>query len=210
MENWISQTTVLKLIAVFFVLIVVFRRSKIGKTQWILSIVVLAVTSVLHYFKSDYHGILFLISGAVAAFIFTFPLYKLRHINNADLIASCTVGGIIGPAGYSTAFLIAFMLFALQHLLKANYSLMSGRFTYFTSFYGPDLANRDDTSVPEESTTGPILYRGRRKVPLIGYSGQNKNKDQEDPDVQQIDNILPWRGKLALATVTSLMIGIPL
>jgi hypothetical protein len=32
----------------------------------------------------------------------------------------------------------------------------------------------------------------------------------EDPDVQQVDNILPWRGKLALATVASLMIGIPL
>ncbi|MCK4236231.1 MAG: hypothetical protein KAX38_03865 [Candidatus Krumholzibacteria bacterium] len=201
--------TILKLFTVLFIVTAALDKSRDGKATWIFALALIVASAAIHHFRDGFNGFLFFISGVTAAFVLTFVLYRLKHITLTELVISCAIGGILGPAGYSIAFIIAFSLLTIQHLLKADKLPLSNRL-FFNNVNGRSSSLiRDEKSALAEIEAKKILRNDDNGFERYGCPDIRPGPGSEDADGCPCREMLPWRAKMALAVIAVLMIGIP-
>jgi hypothetical protein len=207
MEGWISTVSALRLLAVFFILAAAFSRS--SKLALIIALSVIASAVVMHLATEGFSGLSFSLFGAAAATLFTLPLYGLKRIDITELVISCAAGTILGPMGCFTALLIAFILYAVQRLSRANISSVLDRFISSKSISDPGFLIEDEKSALAEIEAKKILRSdcGDPVWPSLPCTCTRDNTGSLEE--QRLENILPWRINMALTTLAALMIGFP-
>ncbi len=209
MEDWSSQHTILRLVAVLFIMITAFDRSKEGKILKFLALPVIVAAVVLHYLGEGFDGLRFSLLGMITTTALTLPLYMLKRVTRTELAIACAFGGILGFAGSSMAFLIAFVLLAIQHLLEADSVPVSDNIISVSTTSGAGFLTKDEKSALAEIEARKILRSDSTQFKNLNF----ENKDTDDVPSHKSGHrhvdILPWRVKLALAALTILLLGVP-
>jgi hypothetical protein len=203
------MTTTIKLTAAIYILLIAMRRIPKTKPAWLITAAVCMVVTSAHMYVHGLPGLFMSISGAAVSILLSIPLYRQNRISRSELIPSLAVGCILGPVGYSVAYLIAFTLFAVQYWLKAEKFIAGDRRLRTASPGGPDIIAADEKSA---------LARIEARKILHGDNAQNAGDDLPRDRLEDYiyrhyphrqENTFPWGAKLAVASLVVLMMGVP-
>lgn len=208
MSGWISGSSVLRLITVFLVFSAALNRSKRLNIQLPINASVIAVTLLLYGVTEGLHGIVICLSGAGAAALLALPLYRLGWMGRADIFTTCVIGILVGPVGFTLSYGIAIGFVVAQHALNARTTNMTERLFSSSPFY--PLAPYHATIRPSlvEMESHRMLDDDSREGITFGDSGTPRGRGATISITPARNEILPWPGKIALATIAVLMLGI--
>jgi hypothetical protein len=209
MPVWISGNVILKLMTVFLILSAVLNRSRRLKLQWIINMSVMAATLIVYGISDGHHSFVMSLIGAATAAALSLPLHHLRWMTRIDILTTCIIGMHVGPVGFAFAFGIALCFVIIQHALKAHTTFMTVCPFPINPFY--PLAHLRGTIRPSlvEMESQRMLRDDRKEGITIADTGADREGRSPISLPQERDEILPWSGKIALATLAVLMLGIP-
>lgn len=209
MPVWISGNAILRLMTVFLILSAVLNRSKRKKLQWIINISMLAAALIVYGTSDNHHDLVMSLIGAATAAALALPLHHLKWMTRIDLLTTCIIGMHVGPAGFAFAFGIALCFVIVQHALKAHTTFMTGSPFPMSPFY--PLVHLRGTIRPSlvEMESQRMLKDDRKEGITFVDSGADCREGSPISLPPARDEILPWVGKIALATLAVLMLGIP-
>ena len=164
---------------------------------------------VLHYLGEGFDGLRFSLLGMIAATALTVPLYMLKRVTRTEFAISCAFGGILGFVGSSIAFLIAYMLLAIQHFLEADSVFVSDHIIPVSMTSGAEFLTKDEKSALAEIEARKILRSDSKQFKNLNFENKNTDDVPSHKRGHRHVDILPWRVKLALAALTILMFGVP-
>ncbi|HUV36906.1 MAG TPA: hypothetical protein VMX58_08210 [Patescibacteria group bacterium] len=208
MSVWISDSSVLRLITVFLVFSAVINRSKRPNLQGIINAVAIAVTLPLYSVTEGMNGIVIGLSGAGTAALLALPLHRLGWMKRADIFTTCVIGTAVGPINFALAYCIATGFVLVQHVLKARTTFMTESlfqgmpFYPLTPYHGiirPSLVEMESHRMLDDDSRDGAPF-GEPGVPHGGHATISITPAQSE--------ILPWPGKIALAVIAVLMLGI--
>ncbi len=201
---------ILRLMTVFLILSAVLNSSRRLKLQWIINISVMAATLIVCGISVGHHGIIMNLIGAATAAALALPLHHLRWMTRIDLLTTCVIGMHVGPAGFALAFGIALCFVIVQHALKARTSFITGRPFPINPFY--PLVHLRGSIRPSlvEMESQRMLRDDKKEGITFTDAGADRGESSPISLPTAHNEILPWSGKIALATLAVLMLGIPL
>ena len=156
-----------------------------------------------------FDGLRFSLLGMIAATALTVPLYMLKRVTRTEFAISCAFGGILGFVGSSIAFLIAYMLLAIQHFLEADSVFVSDHIIPVSTTSGAEFLTKDEKSALAEIEARKILRSDSKQFKNLNFENKNTDDVPSHKRGHRHVDILPWRVKLALAALTILMFGVP-
>jgi hypothetical protein len=209
MTGWISEAAVIRLLMVFVLFSAVINRSRKPKLQWIVNISVVAVTLTLYAVSSGHHGVLIGLAGTASALVLCIPLHRFGWMKRIDIGTTCVIGMHVGPAGLMYAYGIALGLALVQHCLKARTTSLieygGARSPFyppviFRGIMGPSLVEIESQRMIEDEQTERIAH---------GWYYYRQGTSNYKFFIPTREEVLPWSGKIALATLAVCMFGIP-
>jgi len=209
MEEWSSQQAVLRLIAAFFILVTAFDWSREGRIIKFLAFPVIVAAAVFHYRCTGFDGLRISLLGMITATALTVPLYMLKRVTRTELAISCAFGGILGFVGSSIAFLIAYILLAIQHFLEADSVFVSDHIIPVSTTSGAEFLTKDEKSALAEIEARKILRSDSKQFKNLNFENKYTDDVPSHKSGHRHVDILPWRVKLALAALTILLFGVP-
>ncbi|UCF06454.1 MAG: hypothetical protein JSV33_05345 [bacterium] len=209
MEELVIERLILRVIASLFILAGIIIRPHERKRLWGIIVPVYIITTTFHMLCSGIMGFVLCIAGGGAAFILTYGLYHAKRITETELLISIVIGTILGPVGYAVAFAIACILLAAQYILRAEAAPAMHFFPNAQSSQDCRILCRNEKPTLAEIEAGRILSEDNMDLmnPIRSHDRtyQEGSVYEGDPDW----GLLPWRAKLALASLAVLLIGIP-
>jgi hypothetical protein len=210
MEGWATDTTMLRFLTVAFIAAAAIDRSKIAKSKSILALSAFATSIGWHTSASGADGLLYALFGVAVAFLASYPLMRLKRISKEDLMISLALGSMLGFACSAMVFLVAYIFFLIQAILRADYVLVTEGVIDTTTRSSSDLFVLDEKSALAEIEALKILRSEgidfEKHCLLTAYRGDVMGISP----AQRYVNILPWPAKLAFGTLAVLMYGFPL
>jgi hypothetical protein len=210
MEGWATDTIMLRLLTVAFIVAAAIDRSKISRFKSILALSAFATSIGWHTSASGAEGLLYSFSGVGVALIASYPLMRLKKISKDDLMISLALGSMLGLSCSAMVFLIAYAFLSMQALLRADYVLITEGVIDMSSQNNTDLFLLDEKSALAEIEALKILRSEgidfEKHYLLTAY---REDVTGVSPTRRYV-NILPWPAKLAFGTLAVLMYGFPI
>ena len=211
MEGLVSPRTVIHILASIFILASIIIRPDREKHIWGLTVPLYGAAFVLHVLIGGFSGFALALTGAGTAFMLTYGLYHIKHITETELLISVTAGAFLGPAGFAIAYVVAFLMFAFQYIMRAEVVPTAHYFIDTLSSRGTNLLSRDERSALAEIEAQKMLRKD--DLDFMNLKRQNYNRSPEHGGdcfgAPCSWPLFPWRAKLAFAVLTVLMIGLP-
>lgn len=208
MLGWISENSVLRLITVFLVFSAALNRSKRSNIQLIINASVIAVALPLYSVTEGFYGIVTGLSGAATATLLALPLYRFGWMGRMDIFTTCVIGILVGPAGFALSYGIATGFVVAQHALKARTTNMTEHLFSSSPFYPPARYHGTSRPLLIEMESHRMLDDDSREGITFGEFAPSHRWGATISIAPACNEVLPWPGKIALATIAVLMLGI--
>jgi len=166
----------------------------------------LIIAPIAFYVADGIDGLVYSLAGAGAALLLTGPLTFFNVISGSELIVSVALGGTLGTIQYVVVFCIATALVSVQRFLKVESAYAGDALVSPSPTYGSALLAVDEKSALVEIEAFKILRKDRKDISEAEFL-ENWVVQGEEAHGYERAKFLPWCAKLALATLTVLMLG---
>jgi len=180
-----------------------FNRNKLLLS---LALPILLVAPIAFCLAAGSDGLVYSLAGMGAALLLTLPLKMFRVISGSELIISIALGGALGASQYAVAFCIATAFLSVQRFLKVESAPRLGALAGSPAGYGSGLLAADEKSALVEIEALKILHRDRKDISDEEFALGREPQGEAAHGFGRAQ-FLPWCAKLALATLTVLMLG---
>jgi hypothetical protein len=201
---WDSETMILRLIAVLFVvaLLRICGKGKDTGRETVLYLTVVTASATVNLLRSGGGGFLMTAIGAIAAFAISAPLITRDRSQLREIAAPVATGSLLGPLGGLIAIAIATVLYLMQRSRGCR-SMVTDIFPR------PISVPREESLSPRSSVLTLIENRrlGRKTDRDRGASCLTEDRyvaEESDTSVESNS----WRISLAVATLAVLMTGV--
>ena len=210
MEGWVTDSAMLRFLAITLVVLSAVDRSHGWKFRTMLALSAFAASLSCHYSNNGLPGLGYSRAGVAVAFLASYPLFKIHRISQSELFLSLALGSILGFACSAMVFLIAYLFLSVQAMLRADYILVTEGILDTASRCEADMFVMDEKSALAEIEATKIMksegFDYEKHYLLAAHHG---GLSSISPG-QRYVNILPWPAKLALGTLAVLMYGMPI
>ena len=193
------------LLIALFIMVAAFCFNK-NRLLFVIAAPILVCAPIAFYLVSGTDGLVFSLEGMGAAIILTMPLTFLRVISWNELAISVALGCTMGAVQYTIAFCIATAFLALQKLLNVESADAPGALVSPGAHGGSDLLALDEKSALVEIEALKILHKDMSEITETELMESWAAERREARGFARA-RFLPWCAKMALATLTVLMLA---
>lgn len=128
MELWAIETTLIRLMAVIFVLALVHGGSERGRSAIALFALLTAAFLSVNFIRGGALGLAFSLAGAAPAPLLAAPFVLRGRIAPHAVAAAAAAGAVLGPAGLLAAGCVTVLLFGIDRFRTAGCDACPDRF----------------------------------------------------------------------------------
>ncbi len=193
------------LLIALFIMAAAFCFNK-NRLLLVISLPILVCAPMAFYLVSGIDGVVYSLAGVGAALILTMPLTFLRLLSRNELIVSLALGCTMGAVQYTIAFCIATAFLAVQKLLNVESAAEPSAPVSPEAGCGSDLLALDERSALVEIEALKILHKDMNEITEAELMENWAAQPREARGFARA-RFLPWCAKMALATLTVLMLA---
>lgn len=193
------------LLIALFIMAAAFCFNK-NRLPLVIALPILVCAPIAFYLVSGVDGVVYSLAGMGAALILTMPLTFFRVISWNELVVSVALGCMMGALQYAIAFCIATAFLALQKLLHVESAADQSAPVNPEACCASDLLALDERSALVEIEALKILHKDMNEI-TEGELMENWAAERREARGFARASFLPWCAKMALATLTVLMLA---
>jgi hypothetical protein len=193
------------LLIALFIMAAAFCFNK-SRLLVVIAVPIIVCAPLALYLVSGMDGLVFSAAGMAGAIILTMPLVFLRLITWPELAISMALGSTLGAVPYAIAYCIAVAFLVLQKLLNVESADAPGAPVSAAPGFGSDLLALDERSALVEIEALKMLHRDMNEITEAELMESWAAERREARGFARA-RFMPWCAKMALATLTVLMLA---
>ncbi len=169
---------------------------------------IIPVSIALNWLSGGIGGLLFSLSGIAVASLCLFPLSLWNRLPRSGFVDASAVGTIFGPTGSIAVFAIALILQVVEWLVGGRSTSIRDRFAGYAFSFASSFTTDAQSSPFTAIEAKKVMIDEYRIIDEMGGDSFRREHEFLDAPPQLNSLTLPWRARLALATLSILISGL--